>query len=88
VSGFSRTFAGPPEGGHYTVLEDSLEQFPFVRSVRLQADHHGPAKAGHYVLIESGLGGPAKVRLKPDTTYHTEMETALACGPACGTAEF
>jgi len=32
-----------------------LEQFPFVRSVRLQADHHGPAKAGHYVLIESGL---------------------------------
>jgi hypothetical protein len=37
----------------------ALEQFSFVRSVRLQADHHGPAKAGHYVLVESGLMGRA-----------------------------
>jgi len=36
-----------------------LEQFPDVRSVRLQADRR-------------------EVRLKPDTTYYTEPQTALA----------
>jgi hypothetical protein len=36
-------------------LTDVLQQFSFVRSVRLQADHHGPAKAGHYVLMEDAL---------------------------------
>ena len=32
-----------------------LEQFLFVRSVRLQADQHGPAKAGHYVQVKKAL---------------------------------
>ena len=32
-----------------------LEQFSLVRSVRLQADHHGPAKAGHYVHLKRAL---------------------------------
>src|SRR6185295_19410715 len=32
---------------------ERLQEFSFVRSVRLRADHHGPAKAGHYVQVES-----------------------------------
>jgi hypothetical protein len=34
------------------ISRQPLQHFSFVRSVRLQADHHGPAKAGHYVLLK------------------------------------
>ena len=49
---------GRPEGLHYFGIDFhplQLQQFPFVRSVRLQADHHGPAKAGHYVQTKTAL---------------------------------
>src|SRR6185295_18834610 len=39
-----------------------LEQFRFVRSVRLQADRDGPAKAGHYVHVETALVSRVPVR--------------------------
>jgi len=36
------------------------EHFPFVRSVRLQADRRGPAQAGHYVQVEDAFVQPVQ----------------------------
>ncbi len=54
---------------------------PIVRSVRLPACAKATAGLAKARLCHASDGGQAelvKVRLKPDTTYYTEVETALA----------
>ena len=53
----------------------TLERFPVVRSVRLQADRGRPAEAGHYVVIGNTLA-----RCPPlDVAGLGEGEVSLVC---------